>query len=39
VEVVFTPITYAVVGWLTRGEGADVFDTATNFNPFRLAVN
>jgi uncharacterized integral membrane protein (TIGR00697 family) len=38
VEVVFTPITYAVVGWLKRGEGADVFDTATNFNPFQLAT-
>lgn len=34
VEVVATPVTYLVVGWLKRAEGVDVFDTRTNFNPF-----
>ena len=36
VEVVFTPVTYAVVKWLKRAEGVDVFDRETNFNPFAL---
>ncbi|OGC89547.1 MAG: transporter [candidate division Zixibacteria bacterium RBG_16_53_22] len=33
-EAVFTPITYAVVNFLKRREGMDVFDRGTNFNPF-----
>lgn len=33
-EVVATPLTYLVVGWLKRAEGIDVFDSHTNFNPF-----
>ena len=36
VEVVFTPITYAVVGWLKRAEHEDYYDRNTDFNPFRL---
>jgi len=34
VEVVATPVTYLVVGWLKRAEGVDTFDRGTNFNPF-----
>lgn len=34
VEVVATPVTYLVVGWLKRSEAADVFDHGTDFNPF-----
>ncbi len=34
VEVVCTPITYAVVGYLKKAEGADVYDRNTNFSPF-----
>jgi queuosine precursor transporter len=34
-EVVLTPATYAVVGFLKRKEGIDVYDTQTNFSPFR----
>jgi queuosine precursor transporter len=34
VEVVATPVTYLVIGWLKRVEGADAFDRRTNFNPF-----
>lgn len=36
VEVVLTPVTYAVVGWLKRAEGVDTFDYGTRFNPFSL---
>jgi queuosine precursor transporter len=34
VEVVATPVTYAVVGWLKRVESVDAFDRRTNFSPF-----
>ncbi len=37
-EVVLTPLTYAVVGFLKRQEGMDVFDEGTNFSPFKTAV-
>ena len=33
-EALLTPLTYAVVGWLKRREGVEVFDTATDFSPF-----
>lgn len=33
-EAALTPVTYAVVGWLKRREGTDVFDTGTDFSPF-----
>lgn len=36
-EVVATPLTYLVVGFLKRVEGQDPFDVATDFNPFTLA--
>jgi hypothetical protein len=35
-EVVLTPVTYAVVRFLKRAEGVDHFDRTTNFNPFKL---
>lgn len=37
-EVVLTPVTYVVVGWLKRREGVEVFDTATDFTPFSTKV-
>jgi uncharacterized integral membrane protein (TIGR00697 family) len=37
-EVVLTPLTYAVVGWLKRREGVEVFDVGTNFTPFSARV-
>jgi uncharacterized integral membrane protein (TIGR00697 family) len=37
-EVLLTPVTYAVVGFLKRREGIDVYDTGTNFSPFRARV-
>ncbi|MCJ2184143.1 queuosine precursor transporter [Novosphingobium sp. 1949] len=33
-EVVLTPVTYAVVGFLKRREGVDVFDDNLDFSPF-----
>jgi queuosine precursor transporter len=36
-EIVATPLTYAVVGFLKRRENQDPFDIGTDFNPFRLA--
>ncbi|WP_174274741.1 queuosine precursor transporter [Sphingomonas bacterium] len=35
-EVLLTPLTYAVVGFLKRREGIDVFDERTDFSPFHL---
>jgi len=35
-EVLATPITYKVVGWLKRVEHEDYFDRDTDFNPFTL---
>jgi uncharacterized integral membrane protein (TIGR00697 family) len=37
-EAVLTPVTYAIVGFLKRREGVDVFDTDTDFSPFRIAA-
>ena len=33
-EAVLTPVTYAVVGWLKRREGVDIYDETTDFSPF-----
>ncbi len=38
VEVVFTPVTYGVVGWLKRAEHEDYYDRGTRFTPFSLRV-
>lgn len=37
-EVILTPVTYAVVGWLKRREGVDVYDEGTDFTPFRVSA-
>ena len=37
-EVLLTPVTYAAVGFLKRREGVDVFDTDTDFTPFKASV-
>ena len=36
VEVVFTPVTYKIVGFLKRAEHEDYYDRRTDFNPFTL---
>ncbi len=35
-EIVATPLTYKIIGFLKREEGFDHFDEHTNFNPFKL---
>jgi uncharacterized integral membrane protein (TIGR00697 family) len=35
-EIVATPLTYVVVGWLKSRERVDTFDYQTDFNPIRL---
>ncbi len=37
-EVLLTPLTYVVVGFLKRREGLDVYDEGTDFTPFRTQV-
>jgi uncharacterized integral membrane protein (TIGR00697 family) len=39
VEILATPLTYGVVGYLKRAEGEDYFDRETNFSPFGLRVS
>jgi uncharacterized integral membrane protein (TIGR00697 family) len=34
IEILFTPITYRIVRFLKKNEGADVYDTETKLNPF-----
>jgi uncharacterized integral membrane protein (TIGR00697 family) len=36
VEIVLTPVTYAVIGWLKSREHEDYYDVDTNFTPFSL---
>ncbi len=33
-EILLTPATYAVVGWLKKREGLDIYDIGTDFTPF-----
>jgi hypothetical protein len=37
-EVVMTPVTYRVVGFLKRAESEDYYDRSTDFTPFRVKV-
>lgn len=37
-EVVLTPVTYAVVGFLKRREGLDIYDEGTDFTPFKASL-
>ncbi len=37
-EIVLTPVTYRVVAWFKQAEGLDVFDTGTDFTPFKTRV-
>lgn len=38
IEIVATPLTYALVGWLKSKESVDAYDYSTNFNPFSLGT-
>jgi uncharacterized integral membrane protein (TIGR00697 family) len=35
-EALLTPFTYAIVGFLKRREGVDVYDVGTDFSPFQI---
>ncbi len=37
-EVLATPLTYRLVGWIKRQEGLDVYDYEVSYNPFGLAL-
>lgn len=37
-EVLLTPVTYKIVGFMKRREGIDVYDVGTNFTPFKVKV-
>lgn len=37
-EVVLTPATYAIVGFLKRREGLDIYDSGTDFTPFKARI-
>ncbi|MBC7917352.1 MAG: queuosine precursor transporter [Rhodoferax sp.] len=37
-EIMMTPVTYKVVGFLKRRENEDYYDRGTNFNPFKLSA-
>jgi hypothetical protein len=36
VEIVFTPLTYLIVGFLKRKEKVDVYDYGVKYNPFQI---
>jgi queuosine precursor transporter len=36
VEILFTPATYWITGWLKQQEREDFYDVQTDFNPFRI---
>ena len=36
VEILFTPLTYTIVGFLKRAEQEDFYDRDTDFTPFRI---
>ncbi len=38
-EAMATPFTYALVGWLKRIEGSEVFDAGISYNPFTLDIS
>jgi uncharacterized integral membrane protein (TIGR00697 family) len=38
VEVLATPLTYAIVGWLKRNEGYDAYDYHVSYSPFHVVL-
>jgi uncharacterized integral membrane protein (TIGR00697 family) len=38
IEVILTPATYTIVGFLKKAEQEDYYDRETDFNPFSLAA-
>lgn len=38
IEIIMTPLTMQIVGWLKRAEDEDVYDYDTVFNPFKMSI-
>lgn len=38
IEILFTPVTYWLTGWLKQQEQEDYYDTQTDFNPFHIST-
>jgi queuosine precursor transporter len=38
IEILFTPLTYKIVGFLKKHEQTDVFDRGISYNPFRFNI-
>jgi queuosine precursor transporter len=38
VEILMTPATYKICGWLKRTENVDFYDVGTSFNPFSFRI-
>lgn len=38
IEVVFTPITYKIIGFLKKAEQEDFYDSDTNFSPLHISL-
>jgi uncharacterized PurR-regulated membrane protein YhhQ (DUF165 family) len=36
IEVLFTPFTYLITGFLKKAEHEDYYDTKTDFNPLKI---
>ncbi len=39
IEIVATPVTYILVGWLKKAEAIDHYDTKISFNPFSVKAD
>lgn len=37
-EIICTPLTYIIVGWMKKKEGVDTFDRNVKYNPFSLEI-
>ena len=38
-EILVTPLTYLLVGWVKKKEGVDVYDWGVKYNPFSLEID
>jgi uncharacterized integral membrane protein (TIGR00697 family) len=38
-ETIMTPVTYRAIAFLKKEENVDVYDTDTDFNPFKLSID
>jgi uncharacterized integral membrane protein (TIGR00697 family) len=38
-EVIITPVTYKIVGWIKKKEDLDTYDEGVKYQPFKMGVN